>query len=600
MRPFLATTALSEFWDAQAEKILFLGQWCMRYDKKKDWQNLHYEVLPYPWDDRKAMHRAAAYEEETANLLLDALADFLNHIHGVKHPVHYWRIILFPWIIHYVQVLHERYLCLRQAHDLHPDCRTIGLAPSAFNIPRFLGDHLIGSMDDHYNLQIYTQLMLAMGYRPEFKYYNWNWQQIQLDSGINKKMRFRELKTIIREQTLKLIKWSVRGQILMVDMYLPRKQVLQIMWRSGLNARVAMLPRNDAKVWQLENGQHYQRGELANLSIKHADEFQKILINTLPHNFPLFYLEVYDICRAWAEMQLQKSRTRMMITSSAIEGNEPYKFLCATAKEKGVKLIGIQHGGHYGSALYNPFENYERQASDEFWTWGWGEENNGIKHMPNPKLSRLAAARKAKDKTAVKYIFFIGNNTPRYHYRTWSCPTANQTLQYLNWQITFLKSLMPTVKERIIFRPYHTDYGWSIRQRVKDNCHDITISEQSDNYNGRLLGATLIICDANQTTLLESIAANIPLIAFWNPRLWELRSGATPLYEHLKEAGILYLSPVDAARAVNRIWPNVDEWWNEKHRQTALRLFASHFAFSAGDWIEKWNDQLNICCSRIS
>lgn len=37
---FLATTALSEFWDKDQE-ILFLGSWCLRYDRRSEWGNLN-------------------------------------------------------------------------------------------------------------------------------------------------------------------------------------------------------------------------------------------------------------------------------------------------------------------------------------------------------------------------------------------------------------------------------------------------------------------------------------------------------------------------------------------------------------------------------
>jgi putative transferase (TIGR04331 family) len=95
---FLATTALSEFWDAGADKTLFLGRWCLRYDHQEDWSRLDYEVLPHPWDDREAMHEAAAYEEEIYENLLGALTKFLNEAHEENRSERYWRIILGPWL----------------------------------------------------------------------------------------------------------------------------------------------------------------------------------------------------------------------------------------------------------------------------------------------------------------------------------------------------------------------------------------------------------------------------------------------------------------------------------------------------------------------
>ena len=42
---FLATTALSEFWD-KGQETLFLGPWCRREDFRPEWEALRGEVLP--------------------------------------------------------------------------------------------------------------------------------------------------------------------------------------------------------------------------------------------------------------------------------------------------------------------------------------------------------------------------------------------------------------------------------------------------------------------------------------------------------------------------------------------------------------------------
>ena len=40
-KPFLATTALQDFWDRERDEIQFLGTWCMLYDRKDNWENLN-------------------------------------------------------------------------------------------------------------------------------------------------------------------------------------------------------------------------------------------------------------------------------------------------------------------------------------------------------------------------------------------------------------------------------------------------------------------------------------------------------------------------------------------------------------------------------
>src|SRR3990167_4408334 len=98
---FLATTALSEFWNKD-EEILFLGSWCLRYDRRSDWQDItRYQVMPSPWDDRERFYSACQYVEECYERMLSHLTDYLNSAHRVSYNKRYWRILIGYWLFHY-------------------------------------------------------------------------------------------------------------------------------------------------------------------------------------------------------------------------------------------------------------------------------------------------------------------------------------------------------------------------------------------------------------------------------------------------------------------------------------------------------------------
>jgi putative transferase (TIGR04331 family) len=97
----------------------------------------------------------------------------------------------------------------------------------------------------------------------------------------------------------------------------------------------------------------------------------------------------------------------------------------------------------------------------------------------------------------------------------------------------------------------------------------------------------------NQTTLLESLAANIPTIAFWDPRLWELRAEAEADFQLLRAAGILHHEPEAAAAAVHDFWPQVKDWWNQTGVQQAREQFVQRHALNSPEWARQWCDCLN-------
>lgn len=586
--PFLCTTALSEFWDFNAKKILFLGQWCLRYDRQSEWENLDYEVLPYLWDDRDAMHRAAEYEKKVYEALLHAVSDLMNAVHREYHGDRYWRMILGPWLLHYVQVMHERFMCLRTAFERYHECRTIGLSEQSFRIPRDFEDYILGSIADPYNLQLYTSLLKAMGMDVHLRDYHWEW-----DGFTKKSSLLGGLMEIAGSLKKKMsCRWAMNKEILMVDMYMPRKKFAEFLLVAEAKAGVATLPstRHWTNDYQ-ETHRHRCRDEFALLRPAMDDSFLSVLVRTLPHNLPLIYLEGYHSCREWIQKEWGQSKTRVILTANALEMNDTFKFLAADSVEKGVKMIAIQHGGSYGTARYNPNEELESTVSDEFWSWGWRDTKGKNRPMPSPKLSHINAMS-AKSVRGNRYIYYVANIIPRFHYRTWSCPTAGQGLQYLNWQITFIMTLRQDVRARLIYRPYQKDYGWNVKKRLVDACSELQIEDPLGDYFDKLKNATLVVCDMNQSSLLECLAANIPVVAFWDPQHWELRQSAEPYYRFLREVKILHNSPQDAACHSNALWPDVASWWLDQGVQKARMAFTEQFAYHSPDWASVWYKHL--------
>ena len=94
------------------------------------------------------------------------------------------------------------------------------------------------------------------------------------------------------------------------------------------------------------------------------------------------------------------------------------------------------------------------------------------------------------------------------------------------------------------------------------------------------------------TSHLETFAANVPTVIFWDPKYNELRPEAEPFFDKLVDAGILFYDPVAAAKQVNSIWSDVPGWWNQDKVQDAKDAFAYNFARVADDWLQEWKKAL--------
>ncbi|MEK9810779.1 MAG: hypothetical protein VW362_10050, partial [Candidatus Nanopelagicales bacterium] len=50
----LVLTALEETWGSD-EPLLFLGEWCKRYERRHVWSERTSETVPFHWDDREKL-----------------------------------------------------------------------------------------------------------------------------------------------------------------------------------------------------------------------------------------------------------------------------------------------------------------------------------------------------------------------------------------------------------------------------------------------------------------------------------------------------------------------------------------------------------------
>lgn len=594
---FLITTADQRFWEID-NPVLFLGEWCKLYSKKPDWEKISHKVMPYPWDNREIMHKAIQYEDEFYEEALELLSQFLNNVHNRSYSIRYWGILIGPWLRYYIQVLHEKYNCLKHAFENYSDMKTIGLAESSFKIPRNMFDFNIGCSGDIYNLQLYTILLDKMGYK--FPKYNIQWEfyeESKDTSSVIKKL-YKKAKEKINNA---VIKWAKSGEILITNTNFPFYYIAKIIIKSGFRVRWSHISELESSFNTiLDSALHPNRQELVGLATSNMDSFKTIFFQTLPYNFPLAYLEEYKVHNTRSIRYAANTNIKKIITQTGAIPNEAFKFTAALLTEKGTKLIIYQHGGGYGSTKYYPNEIIERSIVDEYWTWGWGEQDDKISAMPHPVLSSIHLIKNIKKERNT--ILYIGNGNLRYRLTNISSPMGNQIKDYISWQIRFFKALDDRPLNQIKFRPYYHQWPEDDPLRpIQDSVNHLQIEREIRTRNPlgkfndiyyELNRSDLIICDMNQTTFLESLVLNVPTIIFWNSKFEEIRHKASSYFTELREAGILYDSPEKAGKKVNEIFENPWGWWNQYNIQTAKDRFCYQFARTSDNWLEEWNKRL--------
>ncbi|MCH5432612.1 transferase, LIC12162 family protein, partial [Leptospira interrogans serovar Canicola] len=114
MKRSLVATALEETWPGFDVPILFLGEWCKIYNRRKVWERFDSKTLPYHWDDREKLQKdyfklQSLYED----ILLPNVSQNLNRIHNTDRSLKFWRILVGPWLGLFIHIVYDRFESIR-------------------------------------------------------------------------------------------------------------------------------------------------------------------------------------------------------------------------------------------------------------------------------------------------------------------------------------------------------------------------------------------------------------------------------------------------------------------------------------------------------
>lgn len=573
---FLATTALEEFWDT-SKPIIFLSDACLRYSRKEFWKKLNCQIFKSPLENKIKFSESYSLVSKAYEQFLLLLTNKLNKVHKIERSVKFWRIFIGPWLMHYIHILYERYICIKSVLHEYPQITTIVLSDGQFVTPNDFSDFIDKVSGDVYNLQLYTKILFFFGkVFPKRK-----WQILQPEEKVNSKGRNNKIKKIIK----KLIKNF--SSIIVKNSYFSSQIELELFIKT--RGRVFFEHDDSIELPQLSLDIDMRNRLAEEINNNYQGHFEVLLTKTLPLDIPKVYIEGFKILDR--EIINSGKRPKVIISSESWYFDEVFKFWAASCSEKGTSLIGIQHGSNYGIASIIPQEQHELKITSKFYSWGWKDKNNfsSVKPCSAPRLMNrgLLVADNKKEG-----ILLIVNNFLRYFYRFQDFRNYDNS-SYFEWQRRFFNAVTKEIRKNLKIRlyPYPIDLGNDCRERWLDSDNTIFFENLSTPFQESLKNCRLAVHDHLGNTFLESLSINKPTILFWNPEVFSIRSEAQPFFEKLKESGILFYNPEEAARAVSKVYNDVEGWWLCPSRQEARRDFCNEFAIVSPDAVNKWSSE---------
>ena len=568
MSRVLVTTAIEETWP-DGEPVLFLGEWCRRFSRRKRWSGLNAEVVKYHWDNRERLSDDFRYLGELHERLLEDLVSDLNELHGTDHSLRYWRILVGPWLGHFVAMLRDRWLSVEEAVGNHDISWTyvLNLRESGL-VPRTYSDFASLYVRDEWNHYIYS-MVLEKYTQVELR------QQAQRDY-------YEPVRTVIRPGNMIKVKtwmWETLSRFLArfirEDDVVLFGTYLSFRKEMALHLRLRQVPL----IWHLVPFPDLEL-EVPNLywamSGNATDPFEQLVKELIPRQIPSAYSGGYCNLQAVAEESQLPTKPRLIFSSNSESTDDLFKVWVASKVENGARLVLGQHGGGYGVFRQDFYEDHQRKISDMFLSWGW-EDPADRRVRP---VGQLAGNKPSSEgQTEQKTTLLVGYATPRQSYHLYSHPIASQWLAWLEDQFKFVAALPEDIRSTLLVRLYRQNYGWDQVERWHDRYPDIPLDDaQGPKTLVDLLPQTrVLIATYNATTYLESFAMNVPTIMFWNPDHWELRETAVPFFDNLVEAGVLHHSPASAAAKLTEVWDDVDTWWSSESVTAARERFCERY-----------------------
>ncbi|MES2188893.1 MAG: LIC12162 family protein [Pseudomonadota bacterium] len=577
-RVFLATTALEQFWNTAA-RIVFAGEWCLLPRNKASWGSLKPEVMGSPYEGSDWDRRSYDLITETYESILPALGNKLNVLHNVNHDHRYWRIMLGPWLQLYVSVMYDHFLYLKTAMIRYPGFTTIGLSQESFVTPVDTMHHVELAKSDPYNLQIYTNIMHFLGMRMPLKplALGLSYTPHRPNRSFISRFLMRIAEGITNLCTTPRITLHLQAS------YFTKKSLRKLvaLHFGRIWPRSSALDR--CRAFSLDAD---KRKQLAGIEFEGGD-FARCLLAMLPADIPQCFVEGFDALRQDARGKYW-SRPKAILSSNSWYFDEHFKHWAGTSAEKGSLLLGTQHGGCYGLLAHKLAEDHELAISDCFYSWGWTRERVNAKVTPMPATNMTGSLLGADNKR--NGILWGATVEPRYVLELPRLPSAFP--EYMSRQMRFLKSLPSQLLEEIRFRPHYEDHGWGIVDRLKQYFPAMRVETWAVSFEDSLADCRLYVCDHLSTTYAQAFAVNKPIILFlYDRQTTRLSSQAETCFIALREAGILFDTPEEAAHAVSAIYDDVEKWWNEPARQNAIQLFRDQFLKTSPHLIAMWSEE---------
>jgi putative transferase (TIGR04331 family) len=570
---YLITTADERTWKFD-RPVIFLGEWCRRYDRRHVWQDMDAIVAaPYGLGQaKKDSDHAEAQALESK--LFPMLCVALNQYHGVEHSERFWRIFLGHWLFRYVDVMLNRIKTLEQCLQSHQISGTTAYDNNHYSLATPDSYSAVWACnDDRWNNVLNMRILSLL--------YDGNCPEEVIANSAESSFRFKPLATASNfkinffekgyQNVAKLANYFLRdNDAFIINSYLPKIEAIKLQLAIVQCPQLWVSP----KLEMLEKPDRVLRESLAKQGVfKLGNKLDYILSVMLFELLPVGYLEGFAHLNKLVKQQPWPKNPKFIYTANNFDMDEVFSLWAATKVESGAPYFIGQHGNNYGVTRNHLNPSNEEITADKFLTWGW---TDCLPQHTSAFIFKMVR-RNVQHCNPEGGLLLIELHL---NHRITTFDGTAEHINYFEDQQKFISELASTPKQHLTIRlhPGYRYTTWNDKARWQAFDPTLKIDTGGVAINDLIVQNRLVVHSYDSTGILETLSQNIPTLAFWQNGFEHLRESAKPYYQLLVDAGIVNLTPESVAQKVNEVWDNVDGWWAQSNVQDARKQFCDRFA----------------------
>jgi putative transferase (TIGR04331 family) len=309
----------------------------------------------------------------------------------------------------------------------------------------------------------------------------------------------------------------------------------------------------------------------------------------LAHNLPVSLLEGFEVLQDYTNSQFP-THTHTVASGMAWVGDDGFLLWAAETKERGGRLISLQHGGSYGiREMLSGAELVEAQIADKVLAWG-DRIQVGKRTESLPVLPRFFVRRGSSQGDRLLYLGGSAGLIFRYGYM--SCVDSNDAINYIDRQCAFFAALPDDVRDRFLVRLHPLGFGWEEKERIRLSFPNLRFDDHSVALTQRFTEARLAVADNMNTSFLQAMGSGVPTILVWDREIWSLNRVGAADFKRLQDVGVFVDSPQAAAEIVRNRAEDAFDWWNSEPVASAVQEFLRGHFRTDGNWLEPWRKHL--------